>query len=93
MNNIFSLVFGLLSWGMACVSIGRRGSYGLCFGSFTFCVVALWLQLKELQNIILVREDISAAMDTIGAVVFAATVLIVVAVVLNGIALLRGQKR
>lgn len=93
MNNLLSLALGLLSWGFACAAIGRRGGYGLCFGSMTLCSAALWLQLKELQNVIILRDDYAAACDTIDAVVFAAAVLVVVTVALNGIALLRRRKR
>lgn len=91
--HILSLLSGLISWGLACVAIGKRGGYGLCFSSLTLSALPLLLQLYELKRLLLVKEDISAAMDTVDAVCFAGTVLLVVSVVLNAIALIRGGKK
>lgn len=92
MMHILSLLFGLVSWGLACVAIGKRGGYGLCFGSMTLSALPLLLQLYELKRLLLVKEDVSAAMDTVNAVCFAGTVLVAVTLVLNGIAFIRGWR-
>lgn len=89
---LLSLALGIFSWCLACIAIGKRGGYGLCFGSFTCCAAALWAQLKQLDHLLYI-EDVAAAMDTVSAVTLGAGVLFVVTVVLNGIALLRGRKR
>lgn len=92
MIHILSLLFGLVSWGLACAAIGKRGGCVLCFGSITLCAVPLLLQLQELKRLLLVKDDISAAIDTVDAACFAGTVLVTVTLVLNAIALIRGWR-
>ena len=89
---LLSLLLGIVSWCLACVAIGKRGSYPLCMLSFICCAAAVWLELKQLDHLLYI-EDVAAAMDTVGAVTFAAGVLIVVTVVLNCAAFLRSRKQ
>lgn len=90
--HIISLLFGLFSWAMACVAVVKRGSYGLCFGSMALSALPLLLQLYELRRLLLVKEDLSAALDTVHGVCLAATVLVIVTATLNAVALWRNRK-
>ena len=87
------LALGILSWCLACIAIGKRGSYGACIASFTCCCASLWLALKNLDWMLNIKEDTVAAMDTVGGFLFGAAVLSTVTVALNGIAFLRGRKQ
>lgn len=89
MNHIFSLLLGLLAWGLGIRAAvrGRPGS-----GSFAACALSLLLQLVELRRLAQ-QGDTSAIYDTIGAVTLAAAVLLAVTAALNGIALLRRYRK
>ena len=91
--HLLSLSAGILAWVLgawAVTSKKQRKAYGLSVASLSLCVIALLAQLMELGRLVL-KEDLSAVMDTINAVNFAAIVLVVVTLVLNVAAVLRGR--
>ena len=88
MYNILSILSGLGAWGFGAASLRRKGELWCCFASFTLCACALLWQLLEVS-----RRVEPALMDTMDAVVLAASVLVAVTVVLNLPALLRGRRK
>lgn len=90
--NVWSLILGLLSWLTALfdISRGRRSCWGV-LASFLCCAGAMLLQLFQVRTLVQIN-DISALMDTIGAVTFAAAVLFAVTLLLNLIAVVHGRK-
>lgn len=92
MNNLLSFALGLTAWALPIVYLMSRKYRELfCSGSLALCAVSLYFQLREIllrSN----RGDFAGIDDTIGAVVFAATVLLVTTLVLNGIAMLRRER-
>ena len=92
--NIGSLVLGFGAWGWAVLAIrGRKAAaYRNVVFSFCLCAVSLVMQLFEVRNRAL-QGDFAAIEDTIGAVVFAAVVLVAVTVVLNLAALVKARKK
>lgn len=91
MYNILSLGFGILAWIFG-GSAALRGKFGgFSFASLSLCGISLTLQFYEIKQRV-DFEDLSAIYDTIDALTFVATTLLVVTLVLNGIALLRERK-
>lgn len=91
-NNLISLFLGFLAWVLPVIYLmvgKRRGLF--CSGSFALCALSLYFQLRTIL-IRADRNDFSGIEDTIGAVGFAATVLLIVTVVLNVLPLLRREK-
>ena len=90
MLNLMSLCLGILAW-ICGGSAAIRGKFGgWSFSSLSSCGISLILQFFELER----RADIgdfAAIDDTIGALTFVASTLLVVTLVLNGIALRRGR--
>lgn len=89
MYNILSLFLGLMAWSLPVIylMVGKRRER-FCTGSCALCAAALYFQLREIllrAN----RGDFAGIEDTIGAVVFASTVLLVTTVVLNTLAMVR----
>ena len=82
-NSVVSLGLGLVSWVLPIVYlfIRKRRGFFTC-GSLLCVVFSLYFQLREIMRLTN-KGDWSAIEDTIHAVVFAATVLIVVTLVLN----------
>ena len=82
-NSVVSLSLGLVSWVLpiTCLFIKKRREFLTC-GSLLCVVFSLYFQLREIMRLTN-KGDWSAIEDTIHAVVFAATVLIVVTLVLN----------
>ena len=81
--NIGSLAIGFTAWVLGFIGIRaekRKSLYQL--SSFTCYCTALLLQFHELKRRCALN-DWSAVDDTIGAVTFAASVLIVITVLLN----------
>ncbi|MCK1993726.1 hypothetical protein GW626_09370 [Peribacillus muralis] len=90
--NLGSLVLGLLAWILPVVNLMRYKNHeinnwvALSFMSISACAISLCFQI--LYNYHLVRiEDWNAIMDTMYAVAFAATVLLIVTIILNAITL------
>ena len=89
-----SLALGLLSWVLALISMRKRRFGPLNLFSGGACSLSLLLQLVEIRYLSHIQEDFSAIMDTIHTVVVAGAVLVVVALVLNYIAMaLAGRDR
>ena len=82
-NSAVSLGLGLVSWALPliCLFIRKRREALTC-GSLLCVVFSLYFQLREVARLTN-KGDWSSIEDTIHAVVFAATVLIIVTLVLN----------
>lgn len=84
--SIGSLLFGLLAWGVPLFSIEKKHTsqaahLASCI-SFLCCAISLWLQLLEVRYRAQI-DDMSAVMDTIGAVVSVAVILIIGTILTN----------
>ena len=90
-----SLALGLLSWVLALISMRKRRFGPLNLFSGGACSLSLLLQLVEIRVLSHdTQPDFSAITDSIHAVVVAGAVLVVVALVLNYIAMaLAGRDR
>lgn len=91
MYNILSLALGLAAWGVGIAAICKKGCPWCIFGSFAACGISLVLQFYEIAWRVSI-SDFSAIEDTIFALADVAAFLLIVTVVLNLTALLRGQK-
>lgn len=86
--NVGSLTLGLLAWVLPSISImkhkkeNHRNWFIYSLLSVSACSVSLWFQMLYNHHLVQI-EDWSALMDTTGALVMVATVLVVVTVVLN----------
>ena len=82
-NSVVSLSLGLVSWVLPItyLFIKKCRAFFTC-GSLLCVVFSLYFQLREIMRLTN-KGDWSSIEDTIHAVVFAATVLIVVTLVLN----------
>lgn len=90
---ISSLILGLLAWALPVAGMAaRKKPAPICAGSFALCGFSLLLQLVYVKHLSRIG-DYSALDDTIGAVVFAAEVLLIIAAAVNTAALLAGRKR
>ena len=95
MLNIGSLILGFCAWGFAGVPIIMKkssASYRNSVASFSFCLIALVLQLFEINRRVLLG-DYAAIEDTIRAVLIASIVLIAVTVSLNLAAFLKNTRK
>jgi len=90
MNNLLSLLLGLVSWGLGAAAVIRPGIRWTSAVSLLSCCVSLLLQLAEVHRLTELG-DWSALMDTMDAVLAAAILLMAVTVVLNLIALFRAK--
>ena len=92
-NSVVSLCLGLISWilPIVCLFIRKRREFFTC-GSLLCVVFSLYFQLREVMRLT-DKGDWSAIEDTIHAVVFAATVLIVVTLILNILAWRKKSKK
>ena len=88
-----SLVLGLIAWILPVVNLlqyknrERKNWQVISIMSISACAISLCFQ--TLNNYFLVKmEDWSALMDTMGAVVLASVVLLIVTIVLNVITLI-----
>lgn len=87
-HNLASILLGITAWALPVICLMRRGRWELlCCGSWFSCVLSLYFQLREVLHRVDIG-DLSAVMDTIGAVVFCAAVLMAVTLVLNLMTLL-----
>ena len=86
--NVSSLLLGLTAWGFGIAAL-RRGKISLT--SFALCLTALVLQFMELTHRARIG-DVSAILDTVGAVTLAATVLSAGTMLLNTLAYLSSKE-
>lgn len=87
--SIGSISLGVMAWLIPCFAISKiknfQELYQKVFFSFFCCILALVLQLLEINYRVQIN-DLSAVMDTIAAVVFAAVVLVIGTGISNGLA-------
>ena len=86
--SIGSILLGLAAWGIPYFSRRKIKHFGgwskAVFLSFCCCLAALFLQFLEIRYRVESR-DVAGLMDTIGAIVAAAAVLIVGTFCMNGV--------
>ncbi|KAA0546345.1 hypothetical protein FZW96_16750 [Bacillus sp. BGMRC 2118] len=91
--NVGSLICGLIAWILPLINLtspkNRKGSQ-VSFISFSACGVALCFQIFYTYHKVTV-EDWGALMDTMYAVAFASSVLLIMTIVLNGIMFYRDK--
>lgn len=92
MYSILSLCLGLFAWGLGIAAICKRGCTWCVFGSYTACGISLVLQFYEIAWRVTIR-DFAAIEDTIFVLADVAAFLLITTTALNGIALLRRQKK
>ncbi|MFY0517802.1 hypothetical protein ACOMCU_08200 [Lysinibacillus sp. UGB7] len=91
--NIGSLVLGLIAWIIPVVNLMRYEKHGhskwggLAILSISACAISLCFQIFYNYHLVKI-EDWSALMDTMGAVAFAAAILVIVTILLNAITLI-----
>lgn len=90
MNNLLSLLLGLVSWGLGAAAVIRPGIRWISTGSLLSCCISLLLQLGQVHRLTELG-DWSALMDTMDAVLAAAILLMAVTATLNLIALFRAK--
>lgn len=86
MLNLASLLLGLAAWVLGLMGTIKKHGCRLTLGSFGCCALALVLELYEVRR----RAELSdwaALMDTMPAVTLAASVLLIVTVLLNLLAM------
>ncbi|QQZ08679.1 hypothetical protein [Heyndrickxia vini] len=90
--NVGSLVLGLIAWILPIVNLLREKKQEykkwvvLSIISISACAISICFQVFYSYHLVKI-EDISALMDTIGAVAFASAVLVTVTILLNAITL------
>jgi len=95
MYHIASLVLGIGAWAFGVLAIKAPGiskAYKRSGLSFSLCAVSVLLQLMEISRRVSIG-DLSAVMDTIGAIVLAASLLIGVTVILNAVAVIKATNK
>ncbi len=91
--NVGGIVFGLLAWALPLIAISKfvqnNEPHGTCAltGSFVSALVSLLFVIVYTRHLIDI-EDWSALMDTKRAFSFSTTVMSVVTIALNGLALM-----
>ena len=90
--NILSLILGIAAIVFAVHSLQVRGCLICCTASGGCCSLSLLFQLLDNDRIARL-EDIAAMLDTAHARVTAGTVLLVLVLALNILALLRSRQR
>lgn len=91
--NIGSIILGIIAWASAGVAIAKsKRAQTLSAVSFVACIISLFLQFLEVSNRVNLG-DYAAIEDTIRAVILAATLLIVVTIILNSVALLKNKSK
>lgn len=86
--NVGSLVLGLVAWILPVVSLIRVTKHwaALSIVSMSACAMSLFFQIYYTYHLVRI-EDWAALIDTMGAVLVAATVLFTVTLLLNAITL------
>lgn len=91
--NIGSIILGIVAWASAGIAIAKsKRAQTLSAVSFVACIISLFLQFLEVSNRVNLG-DYAAIEDTIRAVILAATLLIVVTIILNSVALLKNKSK
>lgn len=91
--NIGSIILGIIAWASAGIAIAKsKRAQTLSAVSFVACIISLFLQFLEVSNRVSLG-DYAAIEDTIRAVILAATLLIVVTIILNSVALLKNKSK
>ncbi|MFS0690020.1 hypothetical protein AB1K89_12375 [Sporosarcina sp. 179-K 8C2 HS] len=92
--NVGSLVFGLIAWILPVVNLMGINKHwaALSIMSLSACAISLFFQIYYNYHLVQI-EDWTALMDTMGAVVYAATVLLVVTLLLNVFTLIVYRRR
>ncbi|MFJ7976687.1 hypothetical protein JNUCC23_09745 [Peribacillus sp. JNUCC 23] len=96
--NIGSLVLGIIAWLLPVVNLIRdkkqdnKNWVALSIMSISACAISLCFQIFYNYHLVKI-EDWGALMDTMYAVAFAATVLLIVTIILNGINLIVYRNR
>lgn len=91
--NIGSIILGIIAWASAGIAIAKsKRAQTLSAVSFVACIISLFLQFLEVSNRVNLG-DYAAIEDTIRAVILAATLLIVVTIILNSVALLKNKSK
>lgn len=92
--NITSLALGLVAWSvpLAFLLRGLLAHAGGVLGSVGACAASLLLQLGEIAHRVSIN-DYSAISDTIGAILLAGTVLVVVTFALNLVVCRKTRKK
>lgn len=91
--NLGSLVLGLIAWILPVVNLMRykrhdhRNWVILSILSLSFCAISLFFQIYYIYHKVKI-SDWAALMDTMYAIVFAATILLIVTIILNAITML-----
>ncbi|KHF39278.1 hypothetical protein [Halalkalibacter okhensis] len=92
--NVGSLVLGLIAWILPVVNlmrdkkdVHRNNWVALSIISISACAISLCFQIFYNYHLVMI-EDWSAIMDTIGAVAFVSAVLLIVTIILNAITLI-----
>jgi hypothetical protein len=90
--NLGSLLLGLIAWILPVMNLIRGKTYNdknwvvLSTLSFSACALSLCFQIFYIYHKVQV-EDWSALLDTMGAVVFAVSALLIITILLNAITL------
>ena len=95
MYSIASLALGIGAWIFGVLAIAAPDvskAYRRSALSFALCALSLLLQLLEISRRVSIG-DLSAVMDTVGAIVMAAAVLISVTVILNAVAVIKAKNK
>jgi len=96
--NLGSLILGLVAWILPGINLSRfekhdnKKWFALSIMSFSACAISLCFQIFYINHKVNV-EDWSALMDTMGAVVLASTVLLIVTIILNLVTLVVYRER
>lgn len=91
--NPISFILGLIAWVLPIMNMMRyqksdyRNWVVFSMISMGACALSLCLQIINIYDLVSI-EDLSALMDTIGAVAIAASVLFIVTIILNAITLM-----
>ena len=85
--NLASFILGLLAWGLPPAAMNkkafRRSHWSFyCIASFFSCALALLMQMLYQQHLV-TKSDLSALMDTGGAVIAMSAILVLVTLLLN----------
>lgn len=86
--NVGSLVLGLIAWILPVVALMRMSKHWVAFSimSLSACSISVCFQIYYNYHLVQIK-DWAALMDTMRAVVIAATVLLVVTLLLNVVTL------
>lgn len=88
MRNILSLILGFSAWVLGFRALAGPDTGKLSSRSFFFCTLSLLVQFFEIRSRV-AAEDLAGLMDTVPALTMAASVLVVVTVILNLLARIR----